>query len=204
MGSLTPAQEAELDNLLVTNGEITTASALGVARDPNSALHQHPAYLGWDPARLIDAQLKDATRFIVRSYWISQSVTPGGPYVPMRCTFSMQVAPRDHTYRATSQILVTDPALIVDTVLDRLEGILRSYPMPQLNLIWDAIRDVRRGIHPPGGGIGPTPPPPPGSGGGPGGGRGGGTGRRRQPRGGTVIHAAVRAVRGHNRPSRHS
>jgi hypothetical protein len=125
-------------------GDIPVDAIVEVARNPNSALHVHPAFK-WDLHQAAMEHWRDAARQVIRVYTTVLD-TGAGERETMRAYCSIVNEQGSHVYRATVQVLREDRNRLIESILDRLAAQISSYPLVELDPVMEAIVQVRIGL----------------------------------------------------------
>jgi hypothetical protein len=132
----------ELKDLEYANGGLLlTEHVVAKARDPNSALHKHPAFI-WDESEAARRYLNDAARKVIMVY--ATVIDRGdGERRQMRAYATIVDDDKSRAYRATATVLQENRATVINAVLDRCAAHIAKYPLPEFDSLLELIDQIR-------------------------------------------------------------
>lgn len=141
--ALTPEMIRELNQLKGNDGRLDTEAVVRKAKEPTSALHLHPAF-EWDVRKAAEQQWRAAAREII-SVWVEVVDDRGdGERAPMRVMVSIADEEGERHYEETKTVLRENRPALINSVLDRIVGVIRSYPLAEFDPILTLIERIRR------------------------------------------------------------
>jgi hypothetical protein len=140
---LTAAMIAELKDIeRLHGGWLPTERVVEKARDPASALHQHPRFI-WNESEAAHRYLLDAARDVIQVY-VTVIDRGDGDRRSMRayCTV-VDASDGERAYRPTATVLRENRAVIINSVLDRIVSHIRAYPLPEFDELLILVDQIR-------------------------------------------------------------
>ena len=139
--ALTPEMIAELRELeRLGGGELTTEAVVERAREPTSALHNHPAF-EWDVSKAALQSWMNATRSVIQVF--VGLIDDGGERKPMRQYVHVYDSNKQPVYRSTQKVLQENRATIINVVCDRIISTVKSYPLSEFDPVVELIDQIR-------------------------------------------------------------
>jgi hypothetical protein len=138
---LTKQMVAELRSLERKNhGELRTTDVVALARNPKSALHQHPAF-EWDVQRAAEKQWLEAARHVVQVF--VGLIRDGNEQREMRQYVHIVDAENLPVYRSTQRVLMENRATLINLVCDRIASAISSYPLKEFDPVIALVNRIR-------------------------------------------------------------
>ena len=131
---------AELRSLEDADGNLHTRDVVERARNPSSALHDHPAF-EWDVTRAAYKQWMDAARNVVQIY--VGLVDDGGDRKPMRLMVHMVDVNKKPIYRPTQKMIRENRAALVTSVCNSILSAIKSYPLSEFDHVVELVEEIR-------------------------------------------------------------
>jgi len=132
---------AELNGLKDADGCIDTKSVVAKAKDRTSALHTHPAF-EWDVNKAAEAHWLEAARSVIQ-VWVTLEDCGDGEERQIRTMISLQDDQGVRRYYATPKILRDNRARLINSVLDRIENAIGSYPVVEFDPLLELVAQIR-------------------------------------------------------------
>jgi hypothetical protein len=138
--SLTPAMLAELQELARLN-KLTTKAVLKKARDPKSALHNHPDFDGWDIEKAALKHWMAAARGIIRVY--VTLIDDDGEDKEMRAVVHMRDDDGQPIYQPTQRVIRENRERLINIVCDKILSAIRWYSLKEFDPVVELVEQIR-------------------------------------------------------------
>jgi len=122
------------------HGELKTEDIVTLARNPKSALHDHPAF-EWNVEKAAEQQWLQAARHIVQVY--VGIIRDGSEPKVMRQFVHIRDAENQPIYRSTQRVLAENRATLVNLVCDRIASAISSYPLREFDPVLALVKKIR-------------------------------------------------------------
>jgi len=140
MASLTKEMIKELNSLRDASGRLDTATVVAFAKNPATALHEHPAFV-WDVEAAAQVQWHADARSIIE-VWTKVIVDGRVPKV-MRAVVSLVGEDRQRHYEPTETVVRENRLALINNVLDRIVSAVKSYPLEEFDPLLELVEEIR-------------------------------------------------------------